>query len=157
MEKNLHRLVKMVTEDLEQMKFNTIVSKMMIFINDSMKIGSFHPATARTFSLLLSPLAPHIAEELWSIYGGKKSLSHEPWPTFDPELAKQDMLTIGVQVNGKTRASVDVPADLGQEDFLQVAKGNPKLEKYFDQAFAEITKVIYIPNKICNIIVKEKA
>jgi len=149
--RELHKLIKKVTEDIENMHFNTAISAMMIFVNHIYKTGKVSKQTAGTFALLISPFAPHIAEELWSTLGHTKTLAYESWPTFDATLAKDDTITMAVQVNGKTRATFDVPADISKEDFFAMAKADAKLAKFLD---GTIVKEIYVPGKICNFVVK---
>jgi leucyl-tRNA synthetase len=149
--KELHKLIKKVTEDIEGMRFNTAISAMMIFVNHIYKTGKVTKETAATFALLISPFAPHIAEELWHITGHTKSLAYETWPVFNADLAKDDTITMAVQVNGKTRATFDVPADISKEDFFAIAKADEKLAKFLE---GTIVKEIYVPGKICNFVVK---
>ena len=150
--KELHKTIKKVTSDIEEMKFNTAVSQLMIFTNHCSKEKKFSQQTASIFALLLSPLAPHAGEELWQITGHTQSLAYEPWPKFDATLAKDDLITMAVQVMGKTRATIEVPADISKEDFLARAKEEPKVAKYFEGK--SIVKEIYVPGKICNFVVK---
>jgi leucyl-tRNA synthetase len=150
--RELHKVIKKVTEDIEGMRFNTAISAMMIFTNHCMKVKSVTPATAKTFALILSPFAPHLGEELWELYGSNTSLAMEKWPSFDPELAKDDLITVAIQVNGKTRSTIDVPADISKEDFLTQAKADEKIAGYLSKA--ELLKEIYVPGKICNFVVK---
>jgi len=149
--KELHKLIKKVTADIEGMHFNTAISAMMIFVNSVYKTGKVSKETAQTFALLLSPFAPHVAEELWQMQGNTNTLAYESWPTFDPALAKDDTITMAVQVNGKTRATFDVPADISKEDFFALAKADEKLAKFLE---GTIVKEIYVPGKICNFVVK---
>ena len=150
--KNLHKTIKKVTEDTENFRFNTAISQMMVFINLAMKKEKVSKETAKTFAQLLSPYAPHLAEELWQLYGSTQSISIAPWPKFDPNLAKDDMITMAIQVNGKTRATIDVTPDITKEDFLQQAKSHPTIAKYLEGN--SIAKEIYVPGKICNLVVK---
>lgn len=151
--KQLHKTIKKVTHDIEEMKFNTAVSALMIFTNHCAKEKKFSQQTAATFALLLSPLAPHVAEELWELTGHKTTLAFESWPEFDAALAKDDLITMAVQVMGKTRATIDVPADISKEEFLAKAKEEPKVAKYFEGK--TIVKEIYVPGKICNFVVRD--
>ena len=148
--KELHKTIKKVSSDIEGLRFNTAISQMMIFLNLCSKKGKFTSETAKTFAIVLSPFAPHSAEEIWEIHGGKKTLAYEPWPEYDEALAKDDLITIGVQVNGKTRGTVDVPEDISREDFLEQAK--TAVSKHLDGK--SIVKEIYVPKKICNFVVK---
>lgn len=150
--KELHKLIKKVTEDIDEMRFNTAISQMMIYVNQVYKTGKVTKASAENFALVLSPFAPHLAEELWETLGHSKSLAHEKWPTFDPELVKDNTITMAVQINGKTRGTFDVPVDISKEDFFALVKADEKVAKYLS---GTIVKEIYVPGKICNFVVKE--
>ncbi len=151
--KELHKTIKKVTTDVEEMKFNTAISQMMIFVNAAMKQGKVTRETARSFALVLSPFAPHLGEEIWATMGGTKSIAFEPWPGFDPALAKDDTITMAVQVNGKTRGTIEVPADVSKDEFLKLAKEEAGVAKWL--ATGTLVKEIYVPGKICNFVVKE--
>ena len=148
----LHKTIKKVTSDIEEMKFNTAVSALMIFTNHCAKEKKFSKETAAIFSLILSPLAPHAGEEIWTLTGNKESLAYAEWPKYDEELAKDDLITMAVQVMGKTRATIDVPADISKEDFLKLAKAQDKVAKQLEGK--TILKEIYVPGKICNFVAK---
>ena len=150
--KELHKLIKKVTEDIEAMRFNTGISQMMIFVNHIYKTGKVSKTTAEKFALVLSPYAPHLAEELWSTLGHTKSLAFEKWPEFSAELAKDDTITVAVQINGKTRTTLDVAADADKETVMAMIKADEKVAKYLQ---GTIVKEIYVPGKICNFVVKE--
>jgi leucyl-tRNA synthetase len=150
--KELHKLMKKVTEDIENMRFNTAISQMMIFTNHIYKTGKISRETAAKFALVLSPYAPHLAEELWAFLGHSKTLAYETWPQFNAELAKDDLITLAVQVNGKTRGTFEVPADISKDDFFAIVKADEKIAKYLA---GTIVKEIYVPGKICNFVVKE--
>ena len=151
-DKALHKCIKKVGEDIEGLRFNTGISAMMIFINEASKAPKLAKATAEAFAKILSPFAPHLGEELWAALGHTKSLAYEPWPVFDAAKAKDDVITMAVQVNGKTRATIDVPADISKDDFLSKAKEEEKVAKQLEGK--TIVKEIYVPGKICNIVVK---
>jgi leucyl-tRNA synthetase len=150
--KEAHKLIKKVTEDIEGMRFNVAIAQMMIFINHVYKTARVSKATAEKFAIVLSPFAPHLAEEIWEFIGHKKSLAHEAWPTFDSELVKEDLLTLAVQINGKTRGTFDVDPNITKEDFFALVKADEKIAKYLT---GTIVKEIYVPGKICNFVVKE--
>jgi leucyl-tRNA synthetase len=150
--KELHKLIKKVTEDIQELHFNTGISQMMIFVNHVYKSGKVSKQTAEKFALILSPYAPHLAEEIWEHLGHTKTLAYEAWPTFDAELAKDDIITLAVQINGKTRATFDVAPDITKDDFMAIVKADAKLAKYLQ---GTIVKEIYVPGKICNFVVKE--
>ncbi|MBL7664782.1 MAG: leucine--tRNA ligase [Bacteriovoracaceae bacterium] len=148
----LHKTIKKVGEDIEALKFNTAISQMMIFINTCSKTKKLTKKTIETFALVLAPLAPHVGEELWQLMGHKESLAHQAWPAFDPALAKDSTVTMAVQINGKTRNTIDVAPDISKEEFLEKAKNDEKIKKYL--AEGTLVKEIYVPGKICNFIVK---
>ena len=150
--KELHKLMKKVTEDIEAMHFNTAISQMMIFVNHLYKVGKVTKETAKNFALVLSPFAPHLAEELWAFLGHNKTLAYESWPTFDPALAKDDLITVAVQVNGKTRGTFEVAADISKDELMKIVKSDEKIAKYLS---GTVVKEIYVPGKICNFVVKE--
>lgn len=149
--KELHKLIKKVTEDIEDMKFNTAISQMMIYMNhmNKTKVSS---KSAQLFALVLSPFAPHLAEELWHFLGHKNTIAFEQWPQYDAAIAKDDMITLAVQVNGKTRGTFEVAPDISKEAFFALVKADEKIAKFLQ---GTIVKEIYVPGKICNFVVKE--
>lgn len=149
--KELHKLMKKVTEDIEGMRFNTAISQMMIFVNHLYKTTKVTKETAKNFALVLAPFAPHLAEELWAFLGHSNTLSYESWPTFNPDLAKDDQITVAVQVNGKTRGTFEVAADISKDELFKIIKSDEKIAKYLE---GTIVKEIYVPGKICNFVVK---
>lgn len=150
--KELHKTIKKVGEDIEGLRFNTAISQLMILNNACHKKGAVTKETAESFTKLLAPFAPHAAEEIWALLGHTETLAYETWPIFDPDLAKDDLITIAVQVNGKTRDTLDVAADISKDDFLSQAKELDKVKKYFEGM--NIVKEIYVPGRICNFVVK---
>lgn len=150
--KQLHKTIKKVTSDINEMKFNTGISQMMIFVNHCAQVKKFSKNLVSTFALILSPYAPHVGEELWEITGNKNSLAYEKWPSFDPNLAKDDLITMAIQVNGKTRGTLEVEATISKEAFLDKAKNDEQIFKFLEGK--EIVKEIYVPGKICNFVVK---
>lgn len=150
--KLLHKSIKKITYDLEHLKFNTSISQMMILTNHCVKAKKIARSTAETFALLLSPFAPHAAEEIWQRCGYQESLAYASWPTFNEELTQDETITMAVQVNGKTRATLNVSTDISKEDFLAKAKEHTNIQKYLQGR--NLTKEIYIPRKICNLIIK---
>ena len=151
-EKMLHKTIKKVGDDIEKMRFNTAISQMMIFTNLCYKKKKVTLNTAKAFTQLLSPFAPHVAEELWEILGNSETISYHKWPSYDEQLAKDDLITIAIQVNGKTRSKLQVAADISRDDFLNAAKEDPTVVKFISDK--NIIKEIYIPGKICNFVVK---
>ena len=102
--------------------------------------------------LLLAPFAPHLCEELWERLGEKKTLAYEPWPTFDPELAKPDALTIAVQVNGKLRDSIEVEVDIADSELLLRAKASAKVAAHLEGK--QIVREVVVPKRLVNLVVK---
>jgi len=100
---------------------------------------------------LLAPLAPHIAEELWEVLGGKGFVIDQKWPTFDPAFIKTDTLTIAVQVNGKVRGEIEIPADASKEDVLKAAKDQPNVRKFLEGS--ALKKEIYVAGKLVSLVV----
>jgi len=149
--RQLHKTIQKVSEDIESFKFNTAVSTMMIFINVAEKEGlSDH--TYSCFLRLLAPFAPHMAEELWRGHGMTQSIHQAEFPVYDTMLAKDDVVTIGVQINGKVRGEITLPPDATQTEAMKLVETDAHLvEKVGD---ATITKIIYVPGKILNILQK---
>jgi leucyl-tRNA synthetase len=149
--KLLHKTIKKVTEDYDNLRFNTAISALMIFTNHCYKAGTVTKDTAKIFTLLLAPMAPHAGEEIWEILGGKKTLTYETWPKYDADLAKDDTITVAVQVNGKLRATLEVEPTITQEEILALAKADENVAK---NLVGTIVKEIYVPGKIVNFVVK---
>ena len=149
--RQLHKTIQKVGEDIEGFKFNTAVSAMMIFINTAEKEGlSDH--TYSCFLRLLAPFAPHMAEELWRGHGMTDSIHQAEFPSHDASLAKDDVVTIGVQINGKVRGDITLPPDATQEEAMELVETDPNLAG--KMADATITKIIYVPGRILNILQK---
>ncbi|KAG2438904.1 hypothetical protein HYH02_010699 [Chlamydomonas schloesseri] len=151
----LHQTIKKVSTETEEMRFNTGIAAMMEFVNGVTKSWGNRPRKAlEPFILLLSPYAPHIAEELWARCGHTASLAYEPWPQVDESLLVVDTINLPVQVNGKTRGTVEVAAAASQDDALAAALANGNVAKH--AGGKEIKKIIYVPGKILNLIVPGK-
>ncbi|KGR78430.1 leucine--tRNA ligase [Ureibacillus sinduriensis] len=152
LEKSYHQTVKKVTDDYEHLRFNTAISQMMVFINDCYKAQVFPTEYAEGFVKLLAPIAPHVAEELWEILGHTGTLTYEEWPTFDESKLVDDEVEVVVQVNGKLRAKVKVAKDVSREQLEEVAKADEKVLEFTEGK--QIVKVIAVPGKLVNIVVK---
>ncbi|WP_342441328.1 leucine--tRNA ligase [Lysinibacillus sp. FSL K6-0075] len=152
LEKAYHQTVKKVTEDYEGIRFNTAISQMMVFINDCYKADVIPTAYAEGFVKMLAPIAPHIAEELWQLLGHKSTLSYEQWPTYDETKLVDDEVEIAVQVAGKVRAKIVVAKEASKEDIEKVALADEKVQEYM--AGKNLVKIIVIPGKLVNIVVK---
>ena len=144
------RTVAAVTEDIEAMRFNTAISRLMEFVNFFTGQEARPQAAMDAFALLLAPMAPHLAEELWQILGHEETLAYEPWPTFDPELLKDDEIEVPVQINGKRKAVILVAADAGPEEIEAVARSNEKIGALLQGK--AIRKTIVVPGKLVNFV-----
>jgi leucyl-tRNA synthetase len=145
------RTVASVTDDLEALRFNTAISRLMEFVN-AFTGQEVRPKSAmETFTLLLSPMAPHLAEELWEILGHESTLAYEPWPTFDPALLKDDETEIPVQINGKLRVRILVPAEASGTEIEAIARDDARIIALIDGK--PIRKTIVVPGKLVNFVV----
>lgn len=150
MEVSVHRTIKKVSEDIESMKFNTAIAAMMTLLNEFSAKGSINCAEASVFARLLSPFAPHVAEEMWQEIGKEPFVSIAPWPEYDESKLQSDVIELPVQIQGKTRGKVTVPTNAQEAEVVQAVKDTmeSKLEG------KTIVKVIYVPGKIVNVVVK---
>ena len=147
----VHKTIKKVTEDIEGLRLHTAISAMMILVKHLGSLPRTPRDSAKALALLVSPFAPHAGEELWQRLGATDTLAYEPWPTFDANLVKDDVVEIGVQVNGKARASVSIAADADEETAKAAALANPKVQVF--TTGKTIKKVIYVKGRILNLIV----
>jgi leucyl-tRNA synthetase len=153
--KGLHQVIKKVDGDIENLRFNTAISAMMIFINLATKKGKVTAETASSFTKILSPFAPHMAEELWQFLGYKKSLAYEPWPAFNEEYLKEDYFNYPVSFNGKMRFNILLPVSLTKEGITRIVLADERAKKWIGTA--SISNVIIVPNRIVNIVLKSQA
>ena len=155
-EADLHKTIKKVSDDIENMKFNTAIAALMTLLNEFTKAGSITRADLITYIKLLSPFAPHITEEMWQYIGmnpdGKTFLTVSEWPSYDEDKTRDVEKEIGVQVNGKVRASIRLAVDCPREEALSRGKAEPNVARYLDGK--TIVKEIYVPGRILNIVVK---
>jgi leucyl-tRNA synthetase len=156
-----HKTIKKVTEDLHGLGFNTAIASLMEFVNGLYKIKVELPANSEniawkeavtSLAQLLAPFAPHIAEELWNELGHQDSVHVDHWPTWDNKLLVADVITIVVQINGKVRAKLDLPADSSEEDVTKAALENGRIIEHI--GIKRPAKVIYVPGRLVNIVVK---
>ncbi|VXC59451.1 leucyl-tRNA synthetase [Bacillus sp. 349Y] len=150
LDKTYHQTVKKVTEDYEGLRFNTGISQLMVFINDAYKADELPKEYVEGFIKLLSPIAPHMAEELWSKLGHEGTISYEAWPTFDESKLIDNEVEIVLQVNGKVRAKVMIPTDMNKEDLEQLAKDHEEIKAQIEGK--TVRKVIAVPGKLVNIV-----
>ena len=146
----LHSTIQKVGKDIENLRFNTAISQLMIFVNEFSKSKVKPKGAIEKFVICLAPFAPHIGEELWRILGNEGSVSHAEFPEFDPEKAKKQEIEFVVQVKSKIRAKLKVEPDTPQETIETLAKENEKVQKHLEGK--EIKKVIFVPNKLINFI-----
>lgn len=149
-----HQTLKKVSHDIEEFKFNTAISQMMIMINHLQKLDAVPRKSLETLVFCLYPFAPHMAEELWKRMKNKGKIMDQKWPKYDERLAEEHIINLPIQINGKLRATIEVPIDIPQDEALQMAKEQSMVQKYTDGA--ELIKVIFIPGKILNLVVREK-
>jgi len=152
-ERKLHQTIEQVTGQLAELGYNTSIAAMMEYLNVA-RAGGRTPARAEVEPLvvMLAPFAPHIAEELWEILGHNGSIfDAAPWPEFDAEKAKEDAVDLAVQVNGKLRGTVRLPADADQLTAEEAARAEENVARYLDEG--EIRRVIYVPNRLLNYVV----
>ncbi|UYL10237.1 leucine--tRNA ligase [Bdellovibrio sp. SKB1291214] len=151
-EKLLHKTIKKVTEDVESMSFNTAIAAMMILVNDLYKADCSSELVLKPLAQILAPFAPHMAEELWEKMGGEGLCSLAPWPSYDSNLCADDTVTIGVQVNGKMRGTIEIGVAASEEEALTAAKAVPGVNSALSGKDPD--KVIYKAGKILNLIIK---
>ncbi|MDZ4217239.1 MAG: class I tRNA ligase family protein, partial [Candidatus Gracilibacteria bacterium] len=150
--KMLHQTLKKVTHDIEDFKFNTAVSQMMILVNHLQRLEKIPGEALEMLLICLYPFAPHLAEELWEEMGNKKMIMEQKWPKYNPKLAKEDLIALPIQVNGKLRGTIKVDADISREEALDLSKTQPVVAKYLKDK--EILKEIFVPGKIVNLVVR---
>ena len=150
-ERLLHQTIKKVTEDIESLSYNTAISQLMIFVNEFSRLKKRNLQAMKSFVLLLSPLAPHIAEELWQRLGGSETLAYKEWPVHDEEKLKIASLEIVVQINGKPRARMQISADADKQKMIQLALENADVGKLIEGK--KVLKSIAVPGRLVNLVV----
>ena len=152
LEKNMNKTIKKVGEDFERMKFNTAIATMMSLVNDFSKKGSVTKGEYKTLITLLNPVAPHMTEELWLTYGNGELLSLQPWPKYDEGKTVDDEIEIVVQINGKIKDKLMIPAGLDKDGTQEAAMNTEKIKGLIEGK--NVVKVIAVPGKLVNIVVK---
>ena len=145
----MHQLIKKVSSDYENLKYNTAIAALMSILNDFSKAGKINRAEFKTFLVLLNPVAPHITEELWTACEYEGRLYQTAWPEYDEEKTKEDTVEIAVQLNGKTKTTVTIAVDADKDTAIAMGK-----EALGDKLTGNIIKEIYVPGKIINIVAK---
>ncbi len=148
--RTLHRTIKTVTEDIEARDFNTAIAAMMEFVNAANKWDALPRQIGTPFVLLLSPFAPHLAEELWARLGHDQSLAHADWPAYDDELIRREVVEMPVQVDGTVRATIEVAADAEEADVIAAAKEAENVARHLDDE--DLQREIYVPGQIVNFV-----
>jgi leucyl-tRNA synthetase len=149
--RELHRTIQRVTEDLDGMRFNTAIAAMMEFTNHLTPLTVRPRAVLEPFVLLVAPFAPHLAEELWHVLGHPETLAYEPWPKFDAALTKTDEIEVPVQINGKVRLRLTVPAEIDKATLEKTALDDERVRRLIEGK--QVRKVIVVPGKLVNIVV----
>jgi len=151
--KILHKTMKKVTEDIESMSFNTAISAMMVLTNHLQSLKDRVPLeAAEKLALMVSPFAPHLGEECWSLLGHDGTLAYHPWVEYDEALCVDNTVKMGVQVNGKKRGEIEIPKDADQDGAMAEAMKVQSVSNQLDGK--DVKKVIYVPGRILNIVAK---
>ena len=147
----LELTVKKVGEDIESLSFNTAVSAMMILINKIQAAGGMPRDSWKTFLLILAPFAPHLTEELWEKFSGEGSVHLHPWPAFDEQALAAALVKIVVQINGKIKTRLSVPAGLVEAEITQLALADPVIVVQLKEA--TVRRIVFVPDRLINIVV----
>ncbi len=150
LEKLLHKTVKKVTEDIETLSYNTAISALMILFNEMESFKCTNGEIKKIFLKLLAPFAPHITEEFWHSLGNKKSIHLEKWPKYDPKLIKEDNFELIIQINGRVRDKILVPAEISQKEAENIAFASEKIKVWLKEG--KVKKIIFVPNKLINMV-----
>ena len=149
---NFHKTIKKVSEDIENLKFNTAIASMMALLNDITATGKINKAEFKTLLILLNPFAPHITEELYQIVGFDGVLNQQKWVEYDEALCVDKSVEIVVQVNGKIKTKLTIPVDADKDTVLELAKKDDKVATSIEGK--NLLKQIYVPNKLVNFVAK---
>ena len=152
LERTLHKTIKKASEDIEKLKMNTTISQMMIFMNEAKKLKRIPTSMVECYFRLLSPFAPHLAEEAWSLLGHTSSIVYAEWPSYDEQKVTDDVVNFAIQVNGKLRSNLSLPIDSSQEEVQEKALVIEKVHQHVKDK--EIIKVVFVPKRLINIVVK---
>jgi leucyl-tRNA synthetase len=148
--RNAHKMVKKVTEDIEELRFNTAVSAMMVFSNDLARLEAVPRVALETLTRCLNPFAPHLAEELWERLGHPPSLTEASWPSWDEALTRDDLVEVVVQVNGKVRARLHLPPQTPEPELEALARANQRVQELLTGKI--VRKAIVVRGKLVNLV-----
>lgn len=151
LERQLHAAIKKVTQSVTDLRFNTAISELMKFVNEATKAAHVPRAWFEAFVKILSPFAPHVAEELWQRLGYTATIAYAPWPAWDEAKLATDTIKIAVQIGGKLRGEIEVPADAAQDAILAAAQADEKVQPFL--AGKAIKKAIYVKGRLVNFVV----
>ena len=147
----VHQTIKKVTLDIDALKGNTAVAQLMTLTNRFYELDSINKAELKSFLLLLNPFAPHISEEIWERQGYPGVITDQAWPAYDEAKTQEDMVEIALQINGRIKARIDIPRDLGQEEAIELACQHPQMTPEIEGK--KRIKAIYVPGRLVNIVV----
>ena len=146
----IHQTIKKVTDDIEALRFNTAISQLMILVNEIKKRDKYPKNAIELLVLLMSPFTPHMCEELWEKLGHNNTLTYYNWPEYSEKLAKEELITIAIQVNGKRRAEIEVAPGIDEESALALAFEQENVKKYVDEN--EIKKTVMVKDRLLSIV-----
>ena len=152
LEVSFHKTIKKVTEDIESLKFNTAIAAMMALLNDIQDVGTINRKEYTDLLIMLNPFAPHVTEEIYQLLGNQDMITHSSWVQYDESKCVENTVEIALQVNGKLKSKLMIPADVAKDEVLALAKNNEKIKEIL--ADKTIVKEIYVPGKIVNIVVR---
>jgi len=152
LEKTLHKTIKKVTNDTDTLNFNTAISQMMVLVNEIYKNDKLHREVWETLLKLLSPYAPHLAEELWQQANHDESIANVKWPSYNEKLTIDSEIQLVIQVNGKLRSKINVNKDISKEEMIELALNDEKIKSWIEGK--TIIKKIAVPKKLVNLVVK---
>lgn len=152
LEVSFHKTIKKVTEDIESLKFNTAIAAMMALLNDIQDVGTINRKEYTDLLIMLNPFAPHVTEEIYQLLGNQDMIAHSSWVQYDESKCVENTVEIALQVNGKLKSKLMIPADAAKDEVLALAKNNEKIKEIL--ADKTIVKEIYVPGKIVNIVVR---
>ena len=148
----LHKTIKVVTHDFESLSFNTAIARLMEFTNFFIKESSRPKEAMEQFILLLAPMAPHLCEELWQLLGHKESLTYAPWPEYDETKIAESTREIPVQIKGRLRSKIEVPAEADEKEIESLAREDKKIIELL--AGQDVVKVIVVPGRLINFVTR---